>query len=311
MANRRVAVFGGSGFLGGQIVRRLSADGAAVWVAVRHPERAAFGADPGAAEPVEAVRADISDAAEVASALAGSDAAVNAVGHYAERGRATFEAIHGAGAQHLARAAAEAGVGRLVHISGIGADPNSRSRYVRARALGERLVKEAFPAVTILRPSVMFGPEDAFLNPLAAVARVTPVLPLFGTGAVRLQPVYVNDVADAVGRALATPAAKGQVYELGGPRAYSYKSLLRLLLEHLGRRRLLLPLPYFAWQLVATLLAALPNPPISRDQVVLMREDNVVGPAALSFADLGIEPRALEEILPFVLNTPSRGPGRW
>jgi NADH dehydrogenase len=306
MANRRVTVFGGSGFLGRQIVRRLAAEGAAVRVAVRHPERAAFAADPDAAEPVAAVRADVADEAEVASALAGSDAAVNAVGHYVERGRATFEAIHGAGAQHVARAAAEAGLGRLVHISGIGADPRSRSRYVRARAEGERLVEEAFPAVTILRPSVMYGPEDAFLNQLAAVARVMPVLPLFGTGAVRLQPVHVDDVAQAVGRALATTAAQGKVYELGGPRTYSYKALLRLVLEHSGRRRLLLPLPYFAWQLVATLLAALPDPPISRDQVVLMRYDNVVDPAARSFADLGIEPRALEEVLPEVLG---RAPG--
>jgi uncharacterized protein YbjT (DUF2867 family) len=307
MANRRVTVFGGSGFLGRQIVRRLAAEGAAVRVAVRRPERAAFAADPDAAEPVAAVRADVLDEAEVAAALAGSDAAINAVGHYVERGRATFEAVHGAGAQRIARAAAEAGVGRLVQISGIGADPRSRSRYVRARALGERLVEEAFPAVTILRPSVMFGPEDAFLNQLAAVARVLPVLPLFGTGAVRLQPVYVEDVAHAVSRALATTAAEGKVYELGGPATYSYKALLRLVLAHSGRRRLLLPVPYFAWQMVATLLAALRNPPISRDQVVLMREDNVVGPTALSFADLGIEPHALEEVLPAVLGRGSGG----
>jgi uncharacterized protein YbjT (DUF2867 family) len=296
-----VTVFGGSGFLGRQIVRRLAGDGAAVRVAVRHPERASFAGGSGAGEPITAVHADLADAASVAAAVAGADAVVNAVGHYVERGPATFEAIHGQGAMHVARASAEAGVRRLVHISGIGADPGSESAYVRARALGERLAKEAFPGVTILRPSVMFGPEDAFINPLAAVIRVMPILPLFGTGAVRLQPVYVNDVADAVAQALATPASEGKLYELGGPQAYSYKALLRLLLERLGRRRLLMPVPYVAWQLVAAALAPLPNPPVSRDQVVLMKRDNVVGPTARSFADLGLTPRALDEILPAIL----------
>jgi uncharacterized protein YbjT (DUF2867 family) len=145
----------------------------------------------------------------------------------------------------VARASAKAGVKRLVHISGIGADAGSPSAYVRARAIGERLVTEAFPEATILRPSVMFGPDDAFFNQLAALARVMPILPLFGTGAVKLQPVYVGDVAEAVARALATEAASGRIYELGGPRVYTYKALLQLLLRQLGRRRLLMPVPYF------------------------------------------------------------------
>jgi nucleoside-diphosphate-sugar epimerase len=152
----------------------------------------------------------------VAPAVGTSDAVVNTVGHYVERGRATFEAIHGQGALHVARASTKAGVKRLVHISGIGADARSPSAYVRARAAGERLVTEAFPGATILRPSVMFGPEDAFFNQLAALARVMPILPLFGSGAVKLQPVYVGDVAEAVARALASEAARGQTYELGG-----------------------------------------------------------------------------------------------
>src|SRR5918996_608105 len=164
MADRRVTVFGGSGFLGRRIVERLAADGAEVHVAVRHPERAAFLARFGRAEQITSVRADVWDQASVAPALAGADAVVNTVGHYVERGGASFEAIHGQGARHVAEAAASAGIGRLVHISGIGADPRSDSAYVRARGIGERLVKEALPAATILRPSVMFGPEDAFLN---------------------------------------------------------------------------------------------------------------------------------------------------
>ena len=306
MSYSQVTVFGGSGFLGRQIVKRLAGDGAAVRVAVRHPERASFLTGFSTAGLITTVFADVWDEATVGPAVAGSDAVVNTVGHYVERGRATFEAIHGQGAMHVARASAMAGVRRLVHISGIGADPGSQSPYVRARAIGERLVTEAFREATILRPSVMFGPEDAFFNQLAALARVMPILPLFGTGAVKLQPVYVGDVAEAAARALATEAAKGKIYELGGPRAYTYKALLQLLLHQLGRRRLLMPVPYFVWELLAALMAPLPNRPISRDQVVLMKRDNVVNPKALSFAELGMVPSAVEDILPSYLRTGSR-----
>jgi uncharacterized protein YbjT (DUF2867 family) len=291
-------VFGGTGFLGRAVVRRLVEEGAELRVAVRHPERAAFPTEAGA---VTAVRADVWDEDSVAPALAGADGVVNTVGHYVERGRATFEAIHGQGAAHVARAAAAAGVGRLVHISGIGADERSPSPYVRARAIGERLVREAFPQATILRPSVMFGPEDAFFNQLAAIAKFMPLLPLFGSGEVRLQPAYVGDVAEAVARALTLETAKGQTFELGGPRSYTYKELLQLLLRQTGRRRLLLPVPYFAWELLAALMAPLPKRPVSRDQVVLMKQDNTVAPNAPSFAALGISPHPVEEILPSYL----------
>jgi uncharacterized protein YbjT (DUF2867 family) len=307
MACGRVTVFGGSGFLGREIVGRLAADGAQVRVAVRHPDRAVFLTEAGTAGRIVPVYADVWDEASVAPAVAGADAVVNTVGHYVARGRATFAAIHGQGALHVARAAAAAGVGRLVHISGLGADPASASPYVRARGLGERLVKDAFPGATILRPSVMFGPEDAFLNRLAALARVLPVLPLFGRGATRLQPVYVGDVAEAVARALATPAATGRVYELGGPRVYTYRALVRLVLEQTGRRRWLLPVPFVAWEVLAALLAVLPNPPVSRDQITLMKRDNVVAPGALGLPDLGIAPTAVEAIAPTYLG---QGRGR-
>jgi uncharacterized protein YbjT (DUF2867 family) len=303
-----VTVFGGSGFLGREIVRRLAADGADVRVAVRHPERATFPSEPDTAGTITATYADVWDEVTVGPAVAGADAVVNTVGHYVERGRATFEAIHGQGAMHVARAAAAAGVGRLVHISGIGADEKSESAYVRARAAGERLVREAFSQATILRPSVMFGPEDAFFRQLADLARLMPILPLFGTGEVRLQPVYVGDVAQAVAKALTMEAAKGETYELGGPRAYSYKALLELLLRQLGRKRLLMPVPYFAWDFLAALMAPLPRRPISRDQVVLMKQHNVVGPNALSFAALGITPHSVEEILPTYLGRTPRHP---
>ena len=297
----RVTVFGGSGFLGRQIVRRLADEGAAVRVAVRHPERAAFLTGTGAAGEITAVYADVWDEASVGPAVAGAEAVVNTVGHYVERGRASFAAIHGQGAMQVARAAAQAGVRRLVHISGIGADPASASPYVRARGIGERLVREAFPEATILRPSVLFGPEDAFLNRLAGLARVMPALPLFGSGATKLQPVYVRDVAEAVARALATPAAQGRVYELGGPRIYTYQELVRLVLAQIGRKRLLVPIPFVIWELLAALVAPLPHRPVSRDQVILMKRDNVVAASALTFADLGIAPTPLEEVLPTYL----------
>jgi uncharacterized protein YbjT (DUF2867 family) len=301
MALGRVTVFGGSGFLGREIVRRLAEDGAEVRIAVRRPDRAAFLTGPGNAGQITAVHADVWDQATVGPALAGADAAVNTVGHYVERSDASFEAIHGQGARHVAEAAAAAGVQRLVHISGIGADPKSDSPYVRARAIGERLVREAFPAATILRPSVMFGPNDAFLNRLAALARTLPALPLFGAGEVKLQPVYVNDVAAAVARAIAMPETAGRLFELGGPRVYSYRALVQLVLDQIGRRRPLLPVPYAAWNALAAVLAPLPQRPISRDQVKLMEKDNVVSPAALTFADLGITPSAIETIAPTYL----------
>lgn len=293
-----ITVFGGSGFLGRRIVRRLAEAGADVRVAVRRPERAAFLIELGTPGRVSAVRADVWDEATVAPALADADGAVNTVGHYVERGRATFEAIHGEGALNVAHAAANAGIRRLVHISGIGADPEAASPYIRARGIGERRVRKALPEVTILRPSVMFGPDGGFFTRLAGVVRMLPVVPLFGSGEVRLQPVYVDDVAQAVVAALNLPAARGKIFELGGPRTYTYKALVQLVLNQTKRKRLLLPMPYFIWEMLAALMAPLPRRPISRDQVNLMKSDNVVSAGALSFGELGIEPTPVERILP-------------
>jgi NADH dehydrogenase len=296
-----ITVFGGSGFLGRRIVRRLAEAGADVRVAVRRPERAAFLTGLDTPGRISAVRADVWDEATVAPALAGADAVVNTVGHYVERGRATFEAIHGEGALHVAQAAANAGIQRLVHISGIGADPDADSPYIRARGVGERRVREALPEVAILRPSVMFGPDGGFFARLAGVVRMLPVVPLFGSGEVRLQPVYVDDVARAAEAALNQPAARGKIFELGGPRTYTYKALVQLVLDQTKRQRPLLPVPYFVWEMLAALMAPLPRRPISRDQVNLMKADNVVSADALSFAELGIEPTPVEQILPTYL----------
>ena len=298
MDGKLVTVFGGSGFLGRRIVERLAAEGAAVRVAVRHPERASLPERLGRDGRIELVAADVWDEQTVARAVEQSASVINTVGHYVEKGRATFDAIHGQGALHVARQAARAGVERLIHISGLGSDPASGSPYVRARGIGEDLVRATFDGVTVFRPSVIFGPHDAFFNALAEMARHTPVLPLFGRGDTKLQPVHVGDVAEACARALAEPATRGRLYELGGPRIYTYKALLQLVLEQAGKRRLLVPFPFFLWDIVAALMAVLPNPPLTRDQVTLMKGDNVVDGKALTLKDLGIAAASVEEILP-------------
>jgi NADH dehydrogenase len=300
---KRATVFGGTGFLGRAVVARLDAEGARVRIAVRHPDA---GARPAG---VEAVAADLRDAASVARAVADAHWVVNAVGLYHENRGETFQAVHVEGARTVAMAVAAAATRgaaqALVHISGIGADLASESSYVRARAAGEIAAREAFPRATILRPGVLFGPEDAFFNSLARIARLLPAFPLFGAGHTLLQPVYVEDVAAAVARSLSLPEARGRIYELGGKHSYSYRALIELLLRQTGIRRPLLPLPFAVWQAQASLLGLLPRPPITRDQIALMRKDNVADPELPGFAELGLEPAAVEEILPGYL-----GPGK-
>jgi NADH dehydrogenase len=285
-------VLGGTGFLGRRVVAALAGAGWRVRMVARRPQAW----PPGTG--VEPVAADIRDAAALAAALDGAAAVVNAVGLYVERGAETFDAVHVHGARRIAECAAARGIARLVHVSGIGVDRSSPSAYVRARAHGEKAVREAFPGATVLRPSVLYGAGDALLSTLDAMSRLTPVLPLFGRGASRLQPVHVDDVAAAVARVLAEPASAGQVYELGGPRTWAYRELVELVLRHRGRRRALLPVPFVTWELIARVAGAFPDPPLTRDQVALMREDNVVAPGALGFAELGLTPRDLEQALP-------------
>lgn len=293
MTTSLTTVFGGTGFLGRAIVRALLAEGGAVRVAVRRPEAVAGLFGDQAPGRIEAVGGDVREPEAVATAVAGAEAVVNAVGHYRERPDASFAAVHVWGAESVATAARRAGVARLVLISGIGADPASSSAYVRARAGGERVVREAFPAATILRPSVLFGPDDAFLGTLSKLIRSLPVIPLFGSGRRRLQPAHVGDVAAAVVRSLERPDAPGGVYELGGA-AVSYRRVIELLLHRQGRSRLLLPVPFGVWRLAASLLSPLPAAPVTHDQLALLARDNVVGARARGFSDLGIEPRSLE-----------------
>lgn len=272
-----VVVFGGAGFLGRQLVRRLTAEGMTVRVAVRHPDPARIELRPIGFDRVTVVPADVREQASVAAAIAGADAVVNTVSAYVEKGGVTFEAVHVQGAQTVAREAVAAGVARLVLVSGIGADANSGSPYIRARGRGERVVRQTFPEATIVRPGAMFGPGDALFGTLAELARLLPILPLIGGGRTRLQPVFVEDVAEAVASILTDPGTVGQTYELGGPAVYTLGDLVKFTLRVTGKRRLLMSLPFRMAEIQARLFELLPNPPLTTGQVDLLKADNVAG----------------------------------
>jgi len=298
MSGGIVTVFGGSGFIGRYVVQRLARAGWSVRVAVRHPVRAGFLKPLGDVAQITPLCVALQDKEAVAAALAGADAAVNLVGILFEGGRQRFQAVQAEGAGTVAAAAAAAGVKALVHVSSIGADQASPSAYARTKGEGEAAVRAAFPEAVILRPSVVFGPEDGFFNRFAEITRLSPALPLIGGGKTRFQPVYVGDVAQAVVTALSDPACRGKVYELGGPKVYTFKALMQLLLKTIGRKRALVDLPFAVARLQAAFLELLPQPPLTRDQVTLLRHDNVVAPGALTLKDLGIEPTAPEAVIP-------------
>jgi uncharacterized protein YbjT (DUF2867 family) len=307
MRNRRTAVLGGSGFIGRYIVKRLAARGEVVTVGCRHAEEAKFLKPMGDVGQITPLNVAIGDERLLPAFLAGNDALVNCVGILRERGSQTFELAHHIGPGRLAGFAREAGVERFVHISAIGADPRSTSAYARTKAAGERAVRDAFPTVTILRPSVVFGPEDQFFNRFAAMAMIAPLLPMIGGGETRFQPIYVGDVADAAVKCLEDPATAGQTYELGGPRIYSFRELLELMLSEIGRKRWLVDLPFGLAALQARLMSILPNPPLTPDQVELLKSDNIVSSAAMSLASLDIVPTPVEIILPTYLDRFRRG----
>jgi NADH dehydrogenase len=302
MADRVVTVFGGSGFIGRHLIGRLARQGWIVRVAVRRPSRADFLKPMGDVGQITPIRAPIQDQIAVESAVAGADAVINLVGILYERRHQTFAAVHDRGAQTVAAASAAAGVGRLVQVSALGADLHSTADYARSKGAGEVAVRTACPNAVILRPSVVFGPEDGFFNRFATIARLSPVLPLIGGGRTRFQTVYVGDVADAIAKSVSDPACAGRTYELGGPHVYTFKELMELLLRQIHRRRLLVPWPFAMAELQAIFFELLPVPPLTRDQVRMLRHDNVVAGGALTLADLGIAPTAAEVILPTYLD---------
>ncbi len=299
-----VTIYGGSGFVGRYIAQALARDGWRVRVAVRRPNEALFVRPYGTPGQVEPVSCNIRDDASVRAAARGAQAVVNCVGTFDKGGRNSFQAVQAEGAARIARIAAEEGVAHLVHLSAIGADASSDSDYARTKAAGEAGVRQHFPGAVILRPSVVFGPEDQFFNRFAAMARLGPVLPLVGAGT-RFQPVHVGDVAAAAARGARGEAAAG-VYELGGPEAATFRALIEKMLGVIQRRKLIVGLPFWVAGVIASVFdfvtfatgGIIPNPVITRDQVKGLRVDNVVAPGAKGLADLGIVPTAMEAVLP-------------
>ena len=300
MAARVVTVFGGSGFIGRHLVQRLAQRGWIIRVAVRRPRRALFLQPLGDVGQITGVAAALQNPDSIKAAVAGADAVVNLVGLLFERGAQTFDTAHVRGAAAISQAARDAGVSDVVQMSAIGADVNAEANYARSKGAGEAAVREAFPDAVIVRPSIVFGPEDGFFNRFAALARILPALPLIGGGKTRFQPVYVGDVAEAIAVALEQPACRGQTYELGGPSIYSFEELLRYLLEQIRRKRLLLPLPFGLAEFEGAILEKIPliEPPLTRDQVRLLRSDNIVSDGAKTLADLGIDPTSVETVVP-------------
>lgn len=306
MAPGKVTVFGGTGFLGHRVVQRLLERDFSVRVASRHPERTAA-LFPDVQLGIESIHADINDDRSVAAAVAGVEGVVNAVSLYVESGQETFHSVHVTAAARVARLAREVGVERLIHVSGIGSDAGSASPYIRSRGEGEQVVRDALPAATLIRPSVMFGRGDAFVGAVAGMLRHLPVFPLFGRGQTQLQPAHVEDVAEAIARAMQTTQSR-MCYELGGPRIYTYRSLLEVIARHLGKKPLLVPMPFALWHALAYVAEMLPQPPITRNQVELMQADSVASLGAPGFDALRISSTYLEDVLPAIVGLPGRSP---
>ena len=289
-----ITVFGGTGFLGRRIVRHLRESGAALRIASRHP-----GWTEG--DEVELIAADAHDERAVETAVAGADGVVNAVSLYVERGSATFRSVHVEAAARVASAARRAGVKRLAHVSGIGADAASSSPYIRSRGEGEAAVLAVFPGAAIIRPAVMFAPDDGFLTTILGLLRLLPAYPMFGDGRTKLQPVYADDVAAAIAQVMRQSETPYHIYELAGPRVYSYAELLRTIAREAGLRPVLMRMPFAVWSALAGLAEILPHAPLTRNQVELMQVDTVASDRPGS-RELGISPRSLEEELKAMLN---------
>jgi len=296
MNERTVTVFGGTGFLGRRAVRHLRKREFSVRVASRHPDRGhgLFGLDD---PQLHSVKANIHDERSVANALAGAYGVVNAVSLYVEHGQETFHSVHVESAQRVAAQARRAGVERLAHVSGIGSDAASPSLYIRKRGEGELAVRAAFADAILIRPAVMFGPDDSFLTTILNLLGRLPVYPMFGRGLTKLQPAYVEDVGEAIARALQRTETRAITFECGGPRVYSYEKFLRAVAHEANLKPTLIPVPFAAWHGLAWISEMLPSPPVTRNQVELMQVDNVSSPDLPGFGELGILPNSVEELL--------------
>jgi NADH dehydrogenase len=290
-----IAVFGGTGFIGRHLVPLLLRSGATVRLAVRHPGRVQMTTEP--AQAPELIQADVLDDLAVGAAIAGADAVVNLIGILTETTTQTYRAIHVEGTRRVALAAQRHGVMRLIHISALGASATSPAISDQTKAEGEQAVRAAFPQATIVRPGPVFGEDDHFFSRFIAMIRSSPVLPLIGGGMTKFQPVFVDDMIAGLLELLKRPETAGKTYEFGGPQVYSFKVLLELLLTALNRQRALIPIPYPLAEMQAALLELLPNPPLTRDQVRLLKTDKVVSGAEPTLGDLGVQSRPLEEFL--------------
>ena len=297
-----VTIFGGSGFVGRHAVQALASAGYRIRVAIRYPNQAHYLPPMGTVGQIQLMKCNVRDADAVAHAVHGADAVVNLVGILYAGGGQTFNALQRDGAKTMAQAAKAHGAATFVQISATGADAHSPSVYARTKAEGEQAVRTAFPEATILRPSLVFGPEDQFFNKFAAMARMSPFLPLVGGGSTKFQPVFVGDVAEAIVKCVGDAATRGKTYELGGPTIYSFKELMQIVLRETGRRRALIPLPFPLAMLQSYALQFMPGPlKLTPDQVRLLKKDAVVTPGALGFDDLGIVPDSVEAVVPSYL----------
>lgn len=317
MTGKLAVVFGGSGFVGRNTVRELAKRGWRIRVGCRRPHLAQFLRPMGAVGQIQLKQVNVRHRQSIEEALRDADAVINLVGILHQEGAQRFEAVQGGGSAAIAQLAAAEGVEKFVHISAIGADPDSDSLYARTKGEGEAAVRAARPNATIMRPSIVFGQEDAFFNKFAAMAQFSPALPLIGGGKTQFQPIYVDDVADAICEALVRPQASGRLYELGGPRRYTFKELMELMLRETGRKRLLIPIPFPVASIIGLfgeLAGAAPfiKPPITRDQVRLLKRDNVVSERSDigRLEELGVKPHTVESILPTYM-TPYRKYGQF
>jgi uncharacterized protein YbjT (DUF2867 family) len=298
---RTVTIFGGSGFVGRYVVQKFADKGDLIRVAVRNPIAANFLKPLGEVGQITPVEASILSSDDIARAILGADVVINLVGILYEKGSQAFESIHVEGAHRVAAKVAELEVPTLLHMSALGANKTSHSRYASSKARGEEAVLKHFPQATIFRPSVIFGAEDAFLNRFAQMALISPFLPLVGGGKTLFQPIYVGDVAECFLKASFKAETRGKTYEIGGPSTYTFKTLMEYLLKTIHRKRLLVPLPFWFAKGIGTFAQFLPNPPLTPDQVELLKSDNIVSPDALKAEDLGIRPKSLEALAPLYL----------
>ena len=322
MRSRLITVFGASGFIGSYVVKRLAKQGYLVRAAVRDPSGASFLKPMGDVGQVTPVQANVRNKESIIKVIDGADGVINLVGIFRQTGKQRFDSVHCQGAKNVAQAAADVGSRFLVHMSALGASPRSSSMYAQSKAAGEKAVTEAFPKVTIMRPSIVFGPQDNFFNRLAALACFSPVMPvlgcpypkynagkidLFGDGGALFQPVYAGDVADAIVRTIENDIYVGKIWELGGPEVFSFKEIIEKILHNTGRKNFLMPVPFGLASIVAFLAELLPVPPLTRDQVTLLRNNSVPDGGANGFLPFDITPTSVDVMLPSYLDKYCKG----